>query len=123
MVAQARIVSHTIKDVTVVNFEDARILDTAQIQKIGDELTNLIEKMARRKVILDFTKVQFLSSSALSVLLVARQKAVAIGGTVALCGLRKDLMKVFEIMRLDRLFSFFPDESAALKSYGVVIEA
>lgn len=123
MAVQARIVSHTIKDVTIVNFEDARILDTAQIQKIGDELTNLIEKMARRKVILDFTKVQFLSSSALSVLLVARQKAVAIGGTVTLCGLRKDLMKVFEIMRLDKLFSFFPDEGAALKSYGVVIEA
>ena len=51
--------------------------DPELIEKIGAELYRLVDAMARRKLILDFSKVQFLSSSALSVLLELRKKAAA----------------------------------------------
>ena len=122
MATAARLFTQTFKDVTIVNFEEARILDTALIQKIGEELYRLVDDMARRKLVLDFTKVQFLSSSALGVLITLQKKATAAKATVVICGMRKELMKVFEIMKIDKLFKFCADERAGLAVFGVTSE-
>ncbi len=119
MEAQSGLLIHTIRDVTVVNFEDSSILDTAQIQKIGEELYRLVEVKYCKRMVLDFTKVQFLSSSALSVLLNLRNKSEAIKGSLVICGMRKDLMKVFEITKLNRLFKFCANEDEALHTFGI----
>jgi anti-sigma B factor antagonist len=106
----ARLLIHPIRDVTIVNFQDASILDTAQIEGIGEELYDLIDNKGRKKLVLDFAKVQFLSSSALGVLLMLQKKATATKSQVVICSLRKDLMKVFELTKLSKLFTFAPDE-------------
>ncbi|HOA75944.1 MAG TPA: STAS domain-containing protein, partial [Phycisphaerae bacterium] len=85
----------------------------------GEELYDLVDNKARKKLVLDFTKVQFLSSSALGVLITLRKKAAAIKGDVVLCGLRKDLMKVFEITNLNKVFTFAPTEEKALAHFGI----
>lgn len=116
----ARLLIHPIRDVTIVNFQDASILDTAQIEGIGEELYDLIDNKGRKKLVLDFAKVQFLSSSALGVLLMLQKKATATKSQVVICSLRKDLMKVFELTKLSKLFTFAPDEEKALAHFGLV---
>ena len=54
-----------IGDVTVVNFVDRRILDEQNIQVIGEQLFSLVDELGRRKVLLNFKNVEFLSSAAL----------------------------------------------------------
>jgi len=115
----ARLLIHPIRDVVIVNFQDASILDTAQIERIGEELYDLVENKARRKLVLDLTKVQFLSSSALGILITLRKKATAIKGEVVICGLRKELMKVFEITSLTKMFTFVTNEEKALAHFGM----
>jgi anti-sigma B factor antagonist len=115
----SRLLIHPIRDVTIVNIQDASILDTAQVEQLGEELYDLVDGKNRKKLILDFTKVQFLSSSALGVLITLRKKAAAIKGEVVICGLRKELMKVFSITNLDKMFAFRPDEKEALAKFGV----
>lgn len=110
---------HTMKDVTVVNFAASSILDTAQIESIAAELYKLVDQMDRRKLLLDFSKVQFLASSAVGVLIQLHKKSRAIGGTLVICSMRKELMKVFEIMKLTSMFKFVANESEALAIYGV----
>ena len=105
-------------DVTIVDFQEVRLLDTKHIDTIAEQLYQLVDKMDRRKLILDFSKVQFLASSALSVLLNLHKKTKAIKGELVLCGLRKDLMKVFEITSLTKLFRFCADEKDALAAFG-----
>ena len=51
-------------DVTVVQFVDRKILDEANIQELGQELFSLVEKDKRKKLVLNFSAVEFLSSAA-----------------------------------------------------------
>lgn len=115
----ARLLIQTFRDVTVVNFSDSSILDTLQVQQIGEELYELIEDRATRKMILDFTNVKFLSSSALGVLITVRKKADEIKGKVVLCGMKPDLRKIFKITNLEKLFDFYDNEEKALNYFGV----
>jgi anti-sigma B factor antagonist len=119
MAAAAKLLIHQMRDVTVVNLNDSSILDALQVEQIGDELFELVEARACRKIVLDFSKVKFLSSSALGVLIRLRKKALDIKGKVVFCGLRQDLRQIFKITNLDKLFEFHQTEEQALNSFGV----
>lgn len=119
MAGAARLLIHPFRDVTVVNFQDASILDAAVVEAIGQSLYDLVDNKNRKKIVLDFAKVQFLSSSALGILITLRKKAATIKGEVVICGLRKELMKVFEITNLTKLFTFAPNEEKALAHFGI----
>jgi anti-sigma B factor antagonist len=110
---------HKISDVTVVTFQDARLLESQKLEALGEELYRLVDQMDRKKLIVDCTKVQFLASAAISVFVNLQKKSTAIKGTLIICGMRKDLMQVFEITRLTKLFKFAADEKAALQVLGV----
>ncbi len=119
MSTAARLVIQSIRDVTIVRFQESSILDTLLIQRISDELNHLVDAKYKRKLLLDFTDVKFLSSSALGVLVALKKKSDAIKGEVVLCGLRKDLRKIFKITSLEKLFKFADDERGALEVFGV----
>ena len=58
-----------IGEVTVVRFVDRKIIDTANIQELGDELFALVENDNRKSLLLNFSHVEFLSSAALNKLI------------------------------------------------------
>jgi anti-sigma B factor antagonist len=105
-------------DVTIVDFQDVRLTESQQLDSIGEELYRLVDEMDRKKLVLDFTKVQFLASAAVGVLMKLHRKSTAIKGTFIICGLRPQLMKVFEIMKLTKLLKFAPNEQEALRALG-----
>ncbi len=119
MAGPVRLVIHPIRDVTIVNFNESSILDALQVEQIGQELYALVDERACRKIILDFEKVKMLSSSALGVLITLRKKAEKIKGTVVLCAMKPDLLKLFKITKLDKLFKHYDNEAKALESYGI----
>ena len=65
MAAAPKLLVQTIRDVTIVDFRDSSILDTVQIEQIGQQLFKLVDEQAKKKLVLDFETVRFLSSSAL----------------------------------------------------------
>ncbi len=105
-------------DVTVVEFRDASILDAVMIQRIGQDLVGLIEPGGKRNLVLDFGHVRFLSSQALGMLLTLRRKADQAKAHVVLCRIRPELMRIFTITNLDRMFGFFDDCGKAVESLG-----
>lgn len=113
-----RIVIQRVGDVTFVEFLETRLIDGQQLESIGQELYKLVDQMDRRKLVLNFGKVQFLASAAIGVLMNLHKKSTAIRGTVVLCGLRKELMTVFEIMKLTKILNFAPSEKKALAMVG-----
>ncbi len=64
----------TVGDVTVVRFVDRKILDEGNIQEIGQELFDLVEKEGCKKLLLNFSTVDFLSSAALGKLITLDKK-------------------------------------------------
>lgn len=117
--AQSQLVIQDISGVTIANLGSASILDGAAVEAIGRQLFELVDAQAKRKIMLDFTSVRFLSSSMLGVLISLQKRAQAIDGRVVILGLKPDLHKVFKITRLDKLFDFYDKEDDAMKSFGV----
>ncbi|OQZ05226.1 hypothetical protein B7486_04680 [cyanobacterium TDX16] len=105
--------------VTLVTFTDPSILDAATIEQIGRDLYKLTDVQKKQKLVLDFANVKFLSSHALGVFITLQKKVADIKGTMVFAGLRKELMKVFSLTGLDKMFKFFPTDADALGSFGV----
>jgi len=119
--AASRLMIEDYAGVTVVTFQDSSILEMGVIDQIGKDLSELIDKQNKRKLVLDFMNVRFLASHTLGVLLSMNKKMRAIKGAMVLCSVRKDLRKVFTITNLDKIFQFFPDDAAALAHFKVPV--
>ena len=106
-----------IGDVTVVNFVDRKILDEQNIQIIGEQLFSLVDELGRRKVLLNFGNVEFLSSAALGKLITLNRKLQSAGGKLILCNIDPQIYEVFEITRLNKLFTIHKDEQDGLQAF------
>ncbi len=100
--------------VTVVNFVDRKILDEANIQELGRELFGLVESDDGKKLVLNFSNVEFLSSAALGKLITLDKKVKGASGQLRLTNIRPEIYEVFKITRLDKLFKIDDEESEAL---------
>ena len=109
------LVMSKVMDVTVVTLHIPSLLDEQAIENIAQELYELVDEQAIRKLVVDFRLVSALSSQMLGVLVSLNKRARAIKGKVVLCGMRPSLMKVFQVTRLDNILTFAPDESAAIQ--------
>jgi len=106
-----------IGDVTVVNFVDRKILDEQNIQIIGEQLFSLVEADGRRKLLLNFSNVEYLSSAALGKLITLNKKVQAAGGKLLLCSIDPQIYEVFEITKLDKFFKIHKEEQSALQAF------
>ncbi len=112
-----RIAVSEVGDVTVVRFVDRKILDELNIQELGEELFDLVEKEDRKNLLLNFSHVEFLSSAALGKLITLDKKIKNHGGVLKLSDINAEIRKVFEITKLDLVFDIADDESAALAAF------
>jgi anti-sigma B factor antagonist len=106
-----------IGDVSVVNFIDRKILDEQNIQVIGEQLFSLVDDQGRRKVLLNFGNVEYLSSAALGKLITLHKKLTSLGGRLILCNIDPQIYEVFEITKLDKLFNIRKEEQEALQAF------
>jgi anti-sigma B factor antagonist len=104
-------------DVTVVRFRDHKIVEDINIQELGQEIFHLVEGDGRDRLLLDFSAVDFLSSSALGKLITLDKKMKAHGGTLKLSNIRPEIYEVFIITKLNRLFDIRADEAEALAAF------
>ena len=104
-------------DITVVRFLDRRIIDTANIEELGEELVSLVDKEGKTKLVLNFINVEFLSSASLNHLIRLDRKLKAKGGKMRLCNLRKEIHEVFVMTNLNRLFDIKTGEAEALTGF------
>jgi anti-sigma B factor antagonist len=116
MGTQNRIDVSDVGDVSVVQFKDRKILDESNIQEMGRELFELVEQ-DRRKILLNFMNVEFLSSAALGKLITLDKKIKTAKSQLKLSNIRPEIYEVFAITRLNKLFDIHEDESDALATF------
>src|SRR5437763_8789331 len=90
-----------IGDIAVVNFVDKKILDEQNIQLIGDDLFRLVDELGRRKVLLNFRNVEFMSSASMGKFVTLHRKLEAVKGRLVCCCLAKDVLDIWKIIKLD----------------------
>jgi stage II sporulation protein AA (anti-sigma F factor antagonist) len=67
-----------------------------------------------KKVVLDFSALDYISSAGLRVLLGVAKKLRATGGTLRMFGLNQSVREVFEISGFSAILSVYPSEAEAL---------
>jgi anti-sigma B factor antagonist len=80
--------------------------------RIAASLSAIIKEKPGRLVV-DLSKVTYIDSSGLAVLIEGMQNMEAYGGKFVLAGLQGNVRPIFEIARLDQVFVIFPDVNAA----------
>lgn len=70
-----------------------------------------------KDLIVDFSKVDFIDSSGLGIL-VSLFKLMNGKGEMLLCSLNPGIMNMFTLTRMDRIFRIYPDKSSALAQLG-----
>lgn len=101
-------------NVTVIRFQDQKIIDPEAIQELGQELFDLVECDDRKKMVLNFEKVEFLSSAALGKLITFEKKSKRNDAKLILTNISPEIYQVFAITNLDKLFQIKDSEADAL---------
>jgi anti-sigma B factor antagonist len=83
--------------------------------RIAGSLRNLIKEKPEQ-VVIDLSKVTYIDSSGLAVLIEGMQNVEGYGGKFALAGLQERVRPIFEIARLDQVFRIFPDAASAFSA-------
>jgi len=111
---QRKFLSHTVDGVTVVEFLVDKIVDELTVKDIADGLYAIAERNPAVKLVLDFSNVHFLTSGALGTLINLNHKVSKGGGKLVLAGIAADILEVFRITKLHKVFDIQRNEQAAI---------
>ena len=104
-------------DVLRIEFVDRNILDEANIQQIGEEISQLVETKLQPKVLISFDNVDHLSSAALGTLITINNKIRGKDGQLRLANIDPQIYEVFVITKLNKLFQIHDSAEQALASF------
>jgi anti-sigma B factor antagonist len=103
---------------TVIEFRTPSLMDPVELESIGQGLYHLIDAEDKRKIILDFERVEYISSQAIGILLTMNKKLAALKHSkLVLCGVNSRLQELLRITRLDRLLTIRPSQREAVKIF------
>lgn len=105
-------------EVTRIDFIDRNILDEANIQQIGEEITRIVEEENEPKLLISFANVDHLSSAALGTLITINNKIRAKDGQLRLANIDPQIYEVFVITKLNKLFQIHDSADEAMASFA-----
>ena len=105
-----------IDNITVAMTRDMKLNDDLVIQEWSDQLVALIDDGAAQKLIVNFERVLFMSSSALRGLITLNKKVRENNIPMVLCAIDENIMEAFRITRLDSVFTIKKTEDEAVRT-------
>ena len=103
-------------DILVVYFQDVSIIDEARIAGLGEELLELV-KAENRNIIVNFENVSFMSSAMIGKLIHFSTRCKEEQLKLRLCNINENVMTVFTLMNLQKVFKIDSDESDAVAAF------
>lgn len=100
--------------VTLVALEGE--LDTGTAQDVQKQLAALIDQ-GRTRLLLDFEKLDFITSAGLRVLLATTKRLRGMGGDLRVCNLNEAVAEVFDISGFSSLLRVFGTRAEALAGF------
>jgi len=122
MTVQQRIDVKKVADITIAVCKDMKLNDDLVIQEWGDQLLALLDDKSCRKVLVNFERVLFMSSSALRGLITLNKKVKDCNAKLFLCGIDDNIMEAFRITRLDTIFTIKKNEDDGVRSFTTVTD-
>ena len=104
--------------VMIVEFKQPSLMDPIVLEASGKRLNSLVDDEDQRKLLLDFERVQYLSSQAIGILLTLKKKLDALPHSrLVLCGIQPRLAELLRITRLDKVLTIKPTQKEGLATF------
>ncbi|MEI7500528.1 MAG: STAS domain-containing protein [Bacteroidota bacterium] len=91
-------------------------LDTTNYNMLEKKLMDLIDSH-HDKILVECSKMDYVSSSGLRILLMALKKITMAKGKFVLCGLQENIREIFEISGFTNIFEIYTSTDEALKVF------
>ena len=91
-------------------------VDLYNSPSLRTKFSSLLKKK-EKAILINLKQVSYIDSSGLATFVELLQKMSAYGGRLKLSGLGRSIRNVFEVSRLDGVFSILDSEADALKSF------
>ena len=88
-------------------------LDLHESQIVREKLDSLIQDR-EPKILVDLSKLSYIDSSGIAIFIDAMRRAQSYGGKLLFFGLHDTVRNIFEVARLDQVFSIFPNKESAV---------
>lgn len=90
-------------------------LDSSTSPQMEEKVVGLLNG-GTKQLVVNFARLDYISSAGLRVLLMAAKKLRASGGVIALCALKPHIREVFDIAGFTAMFPIHESEALALRS-------
>jgi len=90
-------------------------LDTMEFDQLNEVLLGLIQGSAQFRWVMNLSRVSYMGSSMLGMLVNVRQKVKSERGQLVLCEMSPRLLQIFKACCLERLFNIQKTEADALR--------
>ena len=107
-----------VKDVAVVEIHTKDIHGPQLAQELGHELALVIAQDWAKKLVINFRRVGFLSSTGFAAIFKLVSRAKAEGREVKLCGMEHAVQLGAEIVGLPKVVELHDDEASALRAFA-----
>ena len=93
-------------------------IDHPNAQRLQEALTPILDEVSVKdgKLLLDFGRVEYISSMGLRVLMIAAKRMRSHDGRIAVAALQPAVAEIFEIARFKHVLEAFPTVRAALEA-------
>jgi anti-sigma B factor antagonist len=91
-------------------------LDTTNYSLLESKLMEMIENN-HHKILVECSKMDYISSSGLRILLMALKKITQVKGKFVLCSLQENILEIFEISGFTSIFEIHANQEDALKVF------
>jgi len=102
-------------ETTIIGIEGR--LDTTNYGILGNKLMSLIDG-GQVKIIMDCSKMEYISSSGLRVFLLGLKKITIMNGRFILSDLQETIREIFEIAGFTTIFEIYKTKEEALQAIG-----
>jgi anti-sigma B factor antagonist len=104
--------------VHIVRVTTERIVNEPAIQALGEELLGILNNRERDRILLDFSAVRFMSSSALGILVRLQKRCREVSVPLKLCNIAPEILDIFKITKLHRIFDIHATQKEAVAAFA-----
>lgn len=103
--------------VDIVLFTEGRLVNDSTLRTVGQEMLKVMNKAEKGKMLINFERVKFMASAMLGQLVSLQKQCKANKVDLKLCSISPEIMEVFTLTRLDKLFDIQENESRAMSAF------
>lgn len=105
-------------DVRIISIPDAELSDLQRIETVGSELASALVQCEEKRLLINFREVQFMGSAMIGKIISLFKRCKQHQVDLRFCELNENLMEVFELMQLTKMFEVYPTQESALSAFA-----